>query len=187
MNWNNIRTIEKSQQNGFEEFVCQLAAQEKITNQKKFVRIGKPDAGKECYWELEDGTLYCWQAKYFTSTITASQWNQINESAKDVMDNHKTLKKYYISIPIDMPDGKRKGKTSLLSKWIQKVEEWKQYAKTKGNEIEIIYSAPSLPPRTFPGETLHKFLKSATSKTCRSHQLTMKYIQLFQAMLIVPF
>jgi hypothetical protein len=59
MNWNNIGTIEKSQQNGFEEFVCQLAAKEKIPNQKKFVRIGKPDAGKECYWELEDGTLHC--------------------------------------------------------------------------------------------------------------------------------
>lgn len=48
MNWNNIRTVEKTQHNGFEELICQLAAKEKIPEQKKFVRIGKPDGGKEC-------------------------------------------------------------------------------------------------------------------------------------------
>ena len=58
MNWNNIRTIEKTQHNGFEELICQLAAKEKIPEQKRFARIGKPDGGKECFWELEDGSLH---------------------------------------------------------------------------------------------------------------------------------
>ena len=52
INWNNIRAIE-GQREGFEELVCQLAGQEKITGQNSFVRVGTPDGGKECFWELK--------------------------------------------------------------------------------------------------------------------------------------
>ncbi|MBK8562702.1 MAG: hypothetical protein IPN76_05005 [Saprospiraceae bacterium] len=64
INWNNIRAIE-GQREGFEELVCQLAGQEKIETQVQFIRIGKPDAGKECYWELTNDEIHCWQAKVF--------------------------------------------------------------------------------------------------------------------------
>jgi hypothetical protein len=139
MNWNNIRSIEKSQNNGFEELVCQLAARERISGQKKFTRVGKPDGGKECFWEFEDGSIYCWQAKYFTSTITAIQWTQINKSVTDAINNHKSLKTYYVSIPIDMPDGKQTEKKSLLEKWNEKVNAWKEHAKSIGREINILF------------------------------------------------
>lgn len=52
LNWNNIRSIHNSLNDGFEELVCQLAAKESIKEQRHFQRIGKPDGGKECFWQL---------------------------------------------------------------------------------------------------------------------------------------
>jgi len=38
-NWHNIRTIQNSQNEGFEEFVCQLARKEQIPHTKKIILI----------------------------------------------------------------------------------------------------------------------------------------------------
>ena len=45
MNWKNIRVYNNSQNNAFEELVCQLARQEKTSVYKRFVRNGTPDGG----------------------------------------------------------------------------------------------------------------------------------------------
>lgn len=137
INWNNIRPINNSRNDGFEELVCQLAGKEKISNQRKFWRVGKPDGGKECFWQLENGDIYAWQAKYFTTSLSTTQWTQIEKSVKSVIDNHASLKKYFISIPLDMPDAKIKGKKSMLDKWHEKEKDWKEYAQSKGMTIEF--------------------------------------------------
>ena len=137
INWNNIRAIE-GQREGFEELVCQLAGQEKIPNQVLFTRIGKPDGGKECYWELNNGDIHCWQAKYFTNSLSDNQWKQVDKSVKSAIDNHPKLKKYYISIPVDRPDGKARGK-SMLQKWKDHVAEWKEYAASKKMKVSFEY------------------------------------------------
>lgn len=49
LNWNDIRPINNSLNEGFEELVCQLARIEKIDSAVKFIRKGKPDAGVECF------------------------------------------------------------------------------------------------------------------------------------------
>lgn len=43
MNWKNIRVYNNSQNNAFEELVCQLARQEKTGGYKRFVKNGTPD------------------------------------------------------------------------------------------------------------------------------------------------
>ncbi len=101
INWHNIRPLENSQNEGFEELVCQLARNETITNRKKFVRKGKPDAGVECYWILENGDEWAWQAKYFTASLEDNQWAQLDKSVKSVLDKHPNLTNYYIAIPND--------------------------------------------------------------------------------------
>ncbi len=53
MNWRNIRVYNSSQNNAFEELVCQLARQEKSKSYKKFIRNGTPDGGVECFWQLD--------------------------------------------------------------------------------------------------------------------------------------
>jgi hypothetical protein len=137
INWNNIGAID-GQREGFEELVCQLASKEKIANQKKFIRIGKPDGGKECYWELKDGSLHCWQAKFFLYSFKANEWSQVNKSVKDAINNHSNLRTYYVAVPVDRPDGKGKGK-SMLQKWKSKVSEWEDYAAEKGMTVTFEY------------------------------------------------
>ncbi len=137
INWNDIRAIE-GQREGFEELVCQLARQEKISNQVLYTRIGKPDGGKESYWELSSGDIHCWQAKYFTSSLSNSQWSQVDKSVKTAIDNHPKLTKYYIAIPVDRPDGKGRGK-SMLQKWKDYVAAWENYASSKKMNVSFEY------------------------------------------------
>ena len=60
INWHNIRSINGDQKEGFEELVLQLVRKEIIPTQYKFIRKGKPDAGVECFWTLEDNTEWVW-------------------------------------------------------------------------------------------------------------------------------
>ena len=50
LDFNQIRPLNGSANDGFEEFVCQLARKEEISCAKRFVRNGKPDGGVECCW-----------------------------------------------------------------------------------------------------------------------------------------
>lgn len=100
LNWHEIRTINNSLNEGFEEFVCQLARKEEIINKKRFIRKGKPDAGVECYWALEDGSEWAWQAKYFTNSLTNTQWGEIDHSVRTVIEKHKNVSRYIIAMPL---------------------------------------------------------------------------------------
>ncbi len=139
VNWNNIRPLGGSLNDGFEELVCQLAAREIINDAENFVRAGKPDAGKECYWKLKNGDLHMWQAKYFTNSPAANQWAQIEESVKRALENHTNIVRYYVCLPADLPDAKIKGRKSALDKWQEKVGEWKEIALDLGMQTEFIY------------------------------------------------
>lgn len=138
INWNNIRPLENSQNEGFEELVCQLARKEDIPNRKEFIRKGKPDAGVECLWTLNNDDEFAWQAKFFTNSIEENQWAQIDKSVKTVLDKHPNLKKYYIAIPNDPPDARIEGQTSMLDKWNLRVSKWEEWAENKGVRVEFI-------------------------------------------------
>lgn len=138
INWNNIGAVD-GQALAFEELVCQLAGKEKIPGQKEFIRVGTPDAGKECIWEMDDGSSHMWQAKYFTSSLTNGQWKQVDKSVRKAIDSHKSLTKFYVAIPVNPPDGKVKGKTSMLQKWKDHVAEWEEYAKTQKMKVSFVY------------------------------------------------
>ncbi len=53
MHWRNIRSLNGSQANGFEELCAQLARSE-IPQNAKFTRKGSPDAGVECFCVLSE-------------------------------------------------------------------------------------------------------------------------------------
>jgi hypothetical protein len=137
LKWNNIQAINGDQKEGFEEFIAQLARKEKIPNGNKFIRKGKPDAGVECFWILDDKTEWAWQAKYFTSSFGESQWRQIDESIKTVLDKHKQITKYIIAIPIDPPDARIDKQKSLLEQWNSRKLKWNELAKKEGLKIEF--------------------------------------------------
>jgi hypothetical protein len=137
INWNNIRPIGNSLNDGFEELVRQLAGRENIDGKYKFVPLGKPDAGVECFWILENGDEWGWQAKYFTASLSQTQWNEINDSVRTAIDKHPKLKKYIIALPIDPPDARLKKQKSLLQKWDDRVMEWGKWASNKGLTVDF--------------------------------------------------
>lgn len=143
LNWNSIRPINNSQKEGFEELVCQLAKNDIIENSKSFIRKGSPDAGVECFWILNDDKEICYQAKFFTSPLTSTQWGEIDESIRTALDKHPHIVKYIVSIPQDRADARVKGRKSFLDKWNESVIKWQSWAKDKGIEVEFLYEGSS--------------------------------------------
>lgn len=139
-NWNNIISINNTQQNGFEELICQLARTQEEYKDSTFTKVGNPDAGVECYYTFENGDEIGYQAKYFTSSLATSEWNQIEKSVQTAIEKHPKLVKYYIAVPIDRADARIFNKKSFKDKWDEKVTDWKKFATSKGiSKIEFEY------------------------------------------------
>ena len=139
MNWNNIISLNGSQNNAFEELVCQLASLE-FSKDGKFIKVGNPDAGVECYIIKENGDEIGFQAKYFLSTPQQTQWNQLDSSIKTALEKHPNLKSYYVAIPIDRADPRVDNKESFKDKWEKWVKKWQDTVKNVySKEIEIVY------------------------------------------------
>ena len=133
LNFKQIRSYKGSQNNAFEELICQIAHLSRPKNAECFIRKegSGGDAGVECFWKLKDGSEHAWQAKYFLNTITDKQWNQISNSVKTALEKHPKLKKYYICLPLDRTDRRQGNEESQLDKWNKKVTEWKKITEQK--------------------------------------------------------
>ena len=126
VDFNNIRPINGSANDGFEEFVCQLAHKEGIPCTEKFVRNGKPDGGVECYWILDDGSEVAWQVKYFCKSFDNSQYQQIDGSVKEAVKAHPNLRRYIIAVPTDPSDAHVEGRMSMKKRIDGYVERWSE-------------------------------------------------------------
>ncbi len=134
--WENIKSLKGSQNNAFEELVCQLARQE-FQSQGEFIRISAPDGGIEAMCKFQDGSLYGWQAKYFLSSFSSSQWQQIENSFKEALKNYPNLTKYYVCVATDRSNANRPGTESFLAKWENHIRKWKEFAQSEDREIEF--------------------------------------------------
>jgi hypothetical protein len=137
--WQKLRALNGSQEKGFEELCCQLAAGEGKPAGSNYVRKGTPDAGVECFWTLPNGDDEAWQAKWFLGPPTAGQWSQIDESVKTALEKHPDLKRYVVCLPIDRPDRRTRGEKSLLDRWNDRVASWEKLAKKKGMSVAFEY------------------------------------------------
>ncbi len=129
LNWNDIRPLNGSQANGFEELCAQLARAESPDG-AKFVRKGTPDAGVECYCILPDESEWGWQAKYFLN-MEAFQWPQLDTSVKTALNKHPALVRYFVCIPYDLPDARIGGQISAMERWDQHVKKWEGWAQER--------------------------------------------------------
>lgn len=131
INFNNILPVNGSKYNGFEELICQLARKEKISNSKNFITHGRMDQGLECYWELENGNIIGWQAKYFTSSFTSSQWKQIEDSIKTACKYYENLEEMIIAVPFKLSP-----KNKTFKKYLTK---WKEMITKNDNKFKITF------------------------------------------------
>ncbi|SEN06152.1 hypothetical protein SAMN05444354_12968 [Stigmatella aurantiaca] len=137
IDWNAIRPLNGGRDKGFEELCSQLARCESPSH-ARFVRKGTPDAGVECYAVLQDGSEWAWQSKYFDS-LGDSQWQQIDKSIKAAVEKHPRVVRYFVCVPIDLPDGRIGGQKSAKEKWDDHVEKWVKWASAKGMSVEFVY------------------------------------------------
>lgn len=100
------------QRGGFEQFICQLVAQEAPATDAKFVSLHGDggDGGVECFWTLSDGSEQGWQAKFWTSPGDVSK-SQLENSVNTALTQHPNLTHYTIAIPAD-PTGPTEGPAS---------------------------------------------------------------------------
>lgn len=116
INFNKLCSVRGRKEDDFEEFVTQLARLENIPNAIEFTRLDNPDGGLECYWELEDGSIIGWQAKFFINRIGSDQFDQIEESLVSALKNYN-LKKVIIVIPKNLTKHQNKLKNKRIKKW----------------------------------------------------------------------
>lgn len=136
IDWHQIQPFNGSQNNAFEELVCQLAREE-FGNEGEFIRFGTPDGGLEAICKFDDGRVYGWQAKYFLYSFTSTQWQQIKDSFENAVTNYPDLTHFFLCVPLDRNNPCVKGKESFRNKWDNKVLEWKEWAKEKGRKVDI--------------------------------------------------
>ncbi len=138
VNFSNIRKHKTSQEEGFEELCCQLLSLCPPASKTKWIRKDGSggDAGVEGLWQLSNKNEICLQAKFFFRLET-SQWRQIDESVSAMLQKHPKCTKYIICLPIDLSDGRKKGKKSQREKWDEQLKKWQQIEPTRKIEFML--------------------------------------------------
>ncbi|MGA2916104.1 MAG: AVAST type 2 anti-phage system protein Avs2 [Sedimentisphaerales bacterium] len=133
MDWSKLRPWKNSKNLAFEEICCQLARAESISDGVKFMKKEAPDGGIEGYWDLKNGGQIGWQAKFFTSQPTASQWGNIKKSLDNALVSHPKLIKFIVCCAVDLND-------KSIKKWNDYKSKWSNAIKQKSNrDIEFDY------------------------------------------------
>jgi hypothetical protein len=149
LDFKNIREHRGTQNGGFEELCCQLAALEDPAAGSQFIRKGPgADQGLECYRTYVGGHEVGWQAKYFINGFDDVQTRDLDDSLQRALSAHPRLTTFVVCLPIDLRDN-RSGKK--LSE-VQRYEKWRQKsidgAAANGRTIEIeLWSASSIGER----------------------------------------
>ena len=137
IDFRNVRPVDGSRHDGFEELCCQLASLEPSRAGSHFVRKGRGgDAGVECFVRHADGTETGWQAKYLFN------WNQgtasqLDASIRTALEKHPQLTEYVVCLPFDLPDSRSHGSTSAREKWERWQTKWKKNAEGMQRELTI--------------------------------------------------
>lgn len=135
ISWHTIKPINGSRHTGFEQLCVQLARRESPP-EATFITKGTPDSGVECYARFPNGDEWAWQAKYLHSSSSIT-WSQVDRSVKAALKGHPALTRYYVCMPIDLPDGRKKGSTSAYDRWKERVSKWKILATQHGMQVDF--------------------------------------------------
>lgn len=149
LDFRRIREHQGTQNGGFEELCCQLAALEAPAKGSRFIRKGPgADQGLECYRTFSDGNEVGWQAKYFINGFGDTQIGDLRDSLQRALSAHPQLTTFIVCLPIDLRDnrqGKRLSEVQRYEKWCTKsIED----AAANGRTVEIVlWSASSISER----------------------------------------
>lgn len=125
IDFRSIRPLRGKQTDGFEELSVQLFHGETEGEGEFFAIEGSGgDGGVEAYRTSVDGSKVAVQSKYFDKLGT-KQWNQVTKSVKSALENHRSIRTYIVSTPLNRTPAQTK-------KWKSLTAEWLDYAKSLG-------------------------------------------------------
>lgn len=149
LDFKHIREHRGTQNGGFEELCCQLAALEDPATGSRFIRKGPgADQGLECYRTYAGGHEVGWQAKYFINGFHDGQVNDLDDSLQRALNAHPKLITFVVCLPVDLRDNRTGKKLSE----VQRFERWRNKgiadAAANGRTIGIeLWSASSIGER----------------------------------------
>lgn len=129
----------EGQRSGFEQFVCELAAEDPPQDGAVFVSLAGAggDGGVECFWTLAGGTEVGWQAKYWIRREDVDK-AQLDHSVRTALEQHPQLVEYIIAIPVD-PTGPRQGRGKSLHEKVYDpggwLSGWQSAASQRGMKV----------------------------------------------------
>ncbi|WP_461548819.1 hypothetical protein [Sphaerotilus sulfidivorans] len=149
LDFKHIREHRGTQNSGFEELCCQLAALEDPATGSRFLRKGPgADQGLECYRTYADGHEVGWQAKYFIHGFDDGQVGDLADSLKRALSAHPQLTTFVLCLPIDLRDNQSGRKASEVQRYERWCKKSIEDAAAKGRTIEIdLWSASSIGER----------------------------------------
>ena len=129
-----------SRPSGFEELASILIEQGAIEWPAgvRFDRFGNPDGGREGRGVLPNGDVWAWQAKYLFE-FDASAAGQVTRSVRRAVAREPNLKRYFVTMPFDMPAGDTEERRSATTRWAESVAEWETLAREKGLAVEFVF------------------------------------------------
>ena len=123
MNWTTFQTYNEAPEKAFEMLCNQLFenwCQKEYDSKIKFFNIvngSGGDGGVESYATLVDDSVVGLQAKWFPSSMSSSQINQIKNSIKTAVKIRPNIKRYIVCVPRDLASLTGKGENTEESRW----------------------------------------------------------------------
>ncbi|WP_162722408.1 hypothetical protein [Microbacterium sp. PM5] len=127
-----------SRPSGFEELASILIRDDiiKWPTGTRFHKFGNPDGGREGRGVLPNGDVWAWQAKYVNS-FDSSAASQVKKSFLRTLDTEPALRRYFVTMPIDLPAGDTEKSKSAFTLWEEEKQKWEQIADEQERAVTV--------------------------------------------------
>lgn len=138
ISFSEINIYQGSQDNAFEELVCQVVRRTDAANNTTWIRLhgAGGDGGVEAYWYTEPDYKIGIQVKYFLKSGEID-WSQIKKSFETAINIHSDLKEYYIYLACDLTGPTSRKGTTGTDHWKVISEDLKKTASDISRNIQI--------------------------------------------------
>lgn len=140
MNWDRLQTYGLSPEKSFEMICNQLfenwCKEEFISSLFSFTVVNGAggDGGVESYAVLTDGSIIGLQAKWFRTSISSNQIDQIRKSLRTAKKVRSEITKYIVCVPRDLSSSTARGKDTESKRWDSFIREMK----TEFPDLELV-------------------------------------------------
>ncbi|WP_243502411.1 hypothetical protein [Microbacterium sp. VKM Ac-2923] len=102
----------------------------------RFARFGTPDGGREGRGVVPGGDVWAWQAKYVRS-YDSSTAAQVRESFLRTLETEPKLRRYFVTMPLDLPAGDTHKTKSAFTRWEEEARKLEEAADDLDRAVKV--------------------------------------------------